>query len=441
MGLRDRLASLFSTNGTSTPSRVSWSAPGAARRGTHKGSLLLQDNSDATRHTSVDRSDRFSTEAERPASIDLEDLEQAYRQEPFLRRAILKHSQKLIAQWFQLETPEGEKHPEDEAFQDWARRAELREKLKDIVISSHVYGDGFLELAWSDGGSREPVTESAILQNVFVVDPTQVHLFTSDEGGRDDVFLVEEKNAGRSDLTLHPDRYEQLVLHDLPGYLHGLATVEAAWHAAHSKVMADQAVGEILFHCGVPFRHAKIAGGDDDETDKFTEFLNRDEVIRGFASDETIDISQLNPETVDPGAYYDALVESVAAAVGVPKVMVRGAQAGSVTGSELNRDQFHDDLSDLQESVLTPIVRSLAESRLGLDRDGFRVAWHAFGTDPADDADIKQTKARAFQHLVSSGVPPRLAADIVDLPVPEDAEAFQAPEWMREGTIPPGGGV
>lgn len=430
MGAWTRLKNAFRSNDNNGSV---WGRPGGRRRAA-QGSIVFQQGT--TRRTKKARHlDGFDRHAERPSDIPVEDLEQVYRQEPVLRRAILKHAGDLVRQGFRLVTPDAdpEAHPENDAFQAWARRIHLHDKLRDLVVSAHVYGDGFAELAYpSTDNPATPVTESERLDNVFVADPTRAHLAPKDG----DVWYVEERDFGVSDQPFHPDRYDQLVINSLPGYLHGLPTTEAAWHAAHSKVMGDQAIGEVLFHCGVPFRHARIDGADEDEVDEFTAFLNQDEVIRGYASDETHEITQLNPETVDPGPFYEALVESIAAAVGIPKAIARGAQAGSVAGAEENTRQYHEDLQAGQQTILTPFVERLAQARLGLDAGSVRVEWHGFEIDEQKLAETQERLARAFNQLVIAGIQPEAAAETLGLDL--DADAFTESPL---GSLPPGGGV
>lgn len=449
MGVRRRLAAWLQPDAQPTSSQSSISAPSRTQRTVVPGSILFRDTqNNARRKTTVSRDDnRFQATAERPSSIRLSDLEKVFRQEPLLKRGILKHSADLVREWFTLETPDGEEHPRNEEFQDWARSEDLQSKLEDLIVSAHVYGDGFLELAWSDENpsdaetiGMETVGDTAQLEHVFLADPFNIELQTP-EGEDDQAWLVETRNGAQKDLILHPDRYDQLKLHSLPGYLHGLSTAEAAWHAAHSKVMGDQASGEILFHNGSPMRHAVGEGADDDETDRMEAILNTDEVFRGFATDETWEINQLNPNAVDPGPYYDHFIESIAAAVGMPKAKLRGAQAGTLAGSKLNERDYHEALSGLQENVLTDLVQRLAQGRLGADSDEVAVRWHSFDVSPEVQASVNRDRARALTDLVNSGVNPQAAAEELGFDLEEDAFREVVPSAQQAATIPPGGGV
>ncbi len=450
MSLTGRLRRFFSGD-DSTPQRSkrsssSWGDPTNGAGPTR--TLIFRDTENsARRKTSVSRdNNQFRVKAERPSSISLTNLEGVFRQEPLFKRGIIKHSADLVREWFTLRTPEGEEHPQDEAFQAWARTQRLKRKLNTLIASSHIYGDGFLERTWSDETTDDPITvgkeqvsEAATLDAVYVVDPVNLDLRTP-EGADDNAFAVEARRGGQQDLILHPDRYSQLKLFDLPGYLHGVATSEAAYHSAHSKIQGDQASGEILYHCGVPFTHVMIEGADDDETDAVTSMLNSDEVIRGYASDESHTVESVNPGAVDPGPFYENFVESIAAAVGMPKAKLRGAQAGTLAGSKMNERDYHEELSGLQETVLTPLVKDLVQGHLGLEQDAFMVDWHAFDVSPEVKASVDRDRARAFTDLVNGGVNPRAAAEVVGFDLDDDAFREVVPSEAM-GTIPAGGGV
>jgi hypothetical protein len=436
VGLYSRVQSLFSRDPDS-PTKSSWGRRTGRRRRAPRGSILWKDSADINRKTTGGATQTFNAKAERPTDIDLSRLEQLYRQEPLAQRGIQKQSADVVREGHTLRNPDdGTEHLQNDEWQAWAREQDILSKIEDALISAHVYGDGFLELAWSDetqaGRADEEVPEEATLEAVFVADPTNLSLHERE--GTDDLFAVESRMQG--DLVLHPDRYEQLVLHDLPGYHHGLSTMEAAWHSAHSKVMGDQSSGEILFSCGVPFVHNRIEGADDEETDEWTEWINSDEVVRGFASDESHEITSVNPETVDPSPFYEAFLESIAAAVGMPKLMLRGAASGSIAGSKTNQRQYHEELSGVQENVLTKHVKRFVKGRLGLNADEFWVDWHAFEVDPKVQASTARDRARAMLDLVNAGTTPEAAARIVGLNLTDD-DLQNTPQ----GPLPPGGGA
>lgn len=451
VGLATRLKSVFSGTDNSTTQRSpsSWGDPtnGQSRRRSGGYTLFRDTENSAQRKTSVSRdNNQFHLEAQRPSTITLTNLEDVFRQEPLLKRGVIKHSADLVREWFTLRDPDGEdEHGQNEAFQEWARDQRLKRKLNQLIASAHIYGDGFLERAWSDENGNDPeigmqeVPESAQLEHIFIVDPFNLNLRTP-EGDDSTAFAIEDRQAGQQDLILHPDRYSQLKLFDLPGYLHGVATSEAAYHSAHSKVQGDQASGEILFHCGVPFTHVQIDGADDDETDAVTGMLNSDEVIRGYASDETHTVESVNPGSVNPAPFYDHFVESIAAAVGMPKAKLRGAQAGTLAGSKMNERDYHEELSGLQETVLSELIQDLVQGRLGLDPSEYEVDWHSFDISPEVQASVDRDRARAFTDLVNGGVNPQAAAEEVGFELEEEAFREIVPS-QQAATIPPGGGV
>lgn len=361
---------------------------------------------------------------QRPSVVRPEVLEQLYRQEPLLTRGIQKHAGDVVKHWFRLVRPgTTEDHPKNKDFQAWARQKQLKAKTRNSIISSHVYGDGFLEYEWSDKGLstvEAPPPPGNRLVDVHLIDAATVRLEKHvRRQGKDKVLEFELIQMVEDMVRLHPTRYDHVRLKTLPGFVHGIASVEAAYHAALSKIKGDQAVGEILFYAGQPYRRFGVNSEDQDDIETVTRMVQSPEFQRGIVWDNSLEVEQFNPEGIDPGPYHEVLKASIAAAIGLPVMLLEGAQAGGVEGSETNLDDYHEDLRGVQE-LITPVMERIASGVTGLMVEAFEVHWEPFPTSPQKEATVLREKFTAFSMATNAGVTREAAAKLLKLDLSED---------------------
>lgn len=361
---------------------------------------------------------------QRPSVVRPEVLEQLYRQEPLLTRGIQKHSGDVVKHWFRLVKPgTTEEHQANKAFQAWARQKQLKAKTRNALISSHVYGDGFFEYEWSDKGLstvEAPPPPGNRLLDVHLIDAATVRLEKHvRRQGKDRVLEFELVQMVEDMVRLHPTRYDHVRLKTLPGFVHGIASVEAAYHAALSKIKGDQAVGEILFYAGQPYRRFGVNSEDQDDIATVTKMVQSPEFQRGIVWDNSLTVEQFNPEGIDPGPYHAIMKSSIAAAIGIPVMLLEGAQAGAVEGSETNLDDYQGDLRGVQE-LITPVMERIASGVTGLPTDAFEVYWEPFPTSPQKEAMVLREKFTAFSMATTSGVTKQAAAKLLKLDLSDD---------------------
>lgn len=354
--------------------------------------------------------------------VDHRRLEALFRQEPLLKRGITKHSGDLVKTGFTVVHPETMEPMEENAMvQAWWRRSCADARFREGIVSSHVLGDGLLEYEYDDGGaSTESVPAGARLVAVHVIDPVGVEFeeFEDEDGSVRD--WLTQRTDYHNPVRLHPDRYAHIKLTSLVGFKHGLSTVENAWHSALSKLKGDQALGEYLFFAAQPKVWGTVQDGTSDEVEAVTDLINSEDFTRGFVWTERLHLEQLNPTQMDPEPAYKVIAESVAAAIGLPMPMLVGAQAGQLSGSETNLTDYHADLLQIQETVLTEPVARIVSGITGLEPGSFEIVWQGFDRNTSSEAAALRDRTSAFSILVANGLDPLAAARIAGLEVGED---------------------
>lgn len=372
-----------------------------------------------------------ATQAPLATTIPRKDLEHVYRECPPLKRGIDKSSGDAVKLGFTITTPEGEEHPLNAEVQEWCRRVDLKSKLRQALIDAHIYGDGLLELDYDDeGAATDPVPGNATLVDVHVIDPIDIEIRIM--GG--ERFLTQRRTSGGPEVTFHPDRWHHVRVSKSSGHAHGIPTTHTAWHASKAWIKGLQGMGEILYHSGIPVRHYLTdPEASDAELDDLAALLSNDRFKRGFVWRQPLEVQQHNPQVLDPEPYYAELLNSIAGAVGIPAMMLVGAQAGAVTGSETNLDDYHSDLQQLQENILTPIIERVVFSLHGLLPEAYDVEWHPFPRNDLDEAQSIRERVAAFGLLVNAGVTAEAAARETGLGITEDEVRSMADAMAPEG--------
>ena len=394
------------------------------------------------RATTAARRGAFGSATPRTNRLPYTKLEALYRQEPLLQRGIQKHTGDLVKNGLIVVEPgTTDPAPVNDDFQEWANDSFMWTKVREALVADHIHGDGIVEIEWDDPlEPDQPVPPSAVPVAIHVIDPVGVefHAFT-DADERVRYMLVQRPLGGLTSkkVVLHPDRYHHFRFKTLPGFVHGLSTVEAAYHAAMSKVKGDQGIGELLFNSGTPKVFGAISEGGDPEIEAVTEMLNDPDFVRGYVWHDRLSLTQLNPTAINPEPYYDALRESIAAAIGLPAMFLVGAQAGAVTGSETNLDDYHSDLLQVQVSVLEPFIVRMVTGLTGVEPGDFDIAWEPFPVSPDRQAAALRDQATAFDTLTKH-LKPEAAARVVGFALTEDDFKEEAPRpALLPGVVAP----
>lgn len=321
------------------------------------------------------------------------------RQTPLLVRGIFKVTGDTVQPWFRIVDPQTRKTlPDDAAFQAFARTHQLQQKCRDALVDGHLHGNGYMELEWGDdGASIEEVREATSLVDAHSIDPSTVDLELREDGRYD---LVQR--VFTDTVRLHPDRYHDFPNLTLRGYVHGLASVEVIYHVAMSNIKGDQSLGEVLYHSGIPREHWTWEGAEQGDIDELTAIVMDPRFERAVVTDADVESKVNNPSGVEPTPYHAWVKLSIAAVLGIPVMMLEGAQAGAVVGSETNLHQYQQDLALVRTLNLHPGLERVINGVTGLTSLDYEIQWNPFPLPDAVRAVIARDRASAFMQLLAA---------------------------------------
>ena len=166
-------------------------------------------------------------------------------------------------------------------------------------------------------------------------------------------------------------------------------------------------LGQTIFRFGSGFPHVKVKGAkkkDLEDLEAGQQFKNLQARTYFLSSDTTeLEFKGAAGKALNPEPYYAPILENIAAGSGVPLAILRGAQAGALTGSEVNEREYFKLISDAQ-SRYEPAVRQLIDALIECGQirykwnvqRGYRIVWlGAFEMSEQTKAAVELQKAQA----------------------------------------------
>jgi hypothetical protein len=132
----------------------------------------------------------------------------------------------------------------------------------------------------------------------------------------------------------------------------------------------------------------------------FQNLMSRTYLLKNESID--IDFKGVAGSALNPEPYYKAVLENLSAGTGIPETILRGAQAGAVTGSEVNERSYFKIVSSVQ-SKIEPYIRQLVTwvlRQAGVEVEDFEVNWSG-GFEPSEkdraQAELMHQQARRLE--------------------------------------------
>jgi hypothetical protein len=163
-------------------------------------------------------------------------------------------------------------------------------------------------------------------------------------------------------------------------------------------------MGQTMFRYGSGFPDVEVQGASKkqlDDLEASQQFKNLQARTYFLHSEKTkLDFKGLAGRALNPEPYYLPIMENISAGSGVPLAILRGAEAGAVTGSEVNEREYFKLISDAQ-SRYEPGMRALIDALVACGQvktnvKDYRVVWHGgFELSEKDKALVEFNLAQA----------------------------------------------
>jgi hypothetical protein len=169
-------------------------------------------------------------------------------------------------------------------------------------------------------------------------------------------------------------------------------------------------MGQTMYRYGSGFPDITFTGAElDDINDWIASGAFQNLNARTYfahSEDQTLDFKGLQGRALDPMNYYLPPMEHISCGTGIPLAILRGVQAGALTGSEVNQMEYYGLISD-EQTGYEPAIRQLINVILGFQKEAsdaetpnYKFNWlGGFELDEEKQQNIKLAKAQELQIL------------------------------------------
>lgn len=344
----------------------------------------------------------------------------AVTREPVAHRVVFTVAHDIFDNWFALKLEGDEKGEESQVFdkqvQTELTRLKAKRELSRMSVFERAYGWSILVLGYDDSADSlaSAVEDPQALREIKAYGPTQVKRVDEVKDPEDPRYgMPEIYNIKRSGLAAYLQVHYSRVIHFSTRLLDhdwkGKSTLDPVWDDLTTLRNIRWGMGQTMYRYGSGFPDVTFTGAElsdiNDFIDSgvFAELNSRTYFVHN--EQQELEFKGVAGRALDPMNYYLPIMENISCGTGIPLAILRGVQAGALTGSEVNQQEYYGLISDEQSGYETGI-RKLIDVllKLGLPEGEikeFEFEWQSgFELDEKKKAEIEQIE---LQTLLNKG--------------------------------------
>ena len=358
----------------------------------------------------------------------------AILREPVAHRVVCTVAKDIFDNFFTLEL-EGAKEEESKAFdkliQAELRRLRVKREATIMSVMERGYGMGIMVLGYQDDPKslEEPLKKPTRLRQIKSYGTPQITRVELDKKEKvkgkpnPHYMLPEIYSIVRKGVTKRLRVHHSRVIHFATRYYdpnkaqwQGQSVLYDIWDDVVTLRNIRWSMGQTMFRYGGGFPVFTFTGAKRAEIQAWEDagYFGDISTRTYFAGNEKqqLEFKGLLGQALNPEPYVQGILESISCGTGIPKAILRGAQAGALTGSEVNQMEYYGIISDEQTAYepglrkLIDIIRLFAVKK---DKD----ATNKIGVDKIDKAILAVANSDTF-----------IGMDAVDLPEEVELPAF-----------------
>jgi hypothetical protein len=379
---------------------------------------------DSARRGRQDTTDTFgfrgtgvSWQAQFGAPLNELDLLFSVRREPVANRIVFQVAHDVFDNWFRVEEVADKPDPKfDDEVQRVLGELDAKAVFTEMAVYERLFGWAIIALTYVDYGKApaKPVVNPKGVCELLPLSSLHVTVQASDEDKELDssryglpvLYTVNIKNTGQQ-LKIHFSRVIHCATRLLEHPYRGMSVLEPVYDDLTVLRNIRWGLGQTLSRYGSGFPDVELTGRSKKKVD---EFANGPEMRRinchsffVHTEKEKLEFKGLAGRALNPEPYYVPIMENISAGCGTPLAILRGAQAGALTGSEVNEREYFKLISDAQsryEPAIYQLIDALIECgqirfKYGKRRD-YRIVWlGGFELSDRDKASVELQRAQA----------------------------------------------
>ena len=285
-----------------------------------------------------------------------------------------------------------------------------KQELTRMAIYERGYGWAIIVLGYSDPAETlaEPLTGTADLKEIKAYGPPQISKVDEVKDpddpryGLPEFYYLKRTTEELGTLKIHYSRVihfaTRLIDHDWKGK----SVLDPIWDDLTTLRNIRWGMGQTMYRYGSGFPDITFTGAEDADIQAWIDAGNfADLSARTFYAhneDAVLDFKGTAGRALDPMNYYLPPMEHISCGTGIPLAVIRGVQAGALTGSETDTANLWSMLSG-EQSAYEQGIRELIYAVTGQKTD-FKFNWlSGFELDEAKKQQIAFQRAQELDTL------------------------------------------
>ena len=324
--------------------------------------------------------------------VNSEDLLFAVQREPVGYRIVFQVAHDIFDNWFKVEEVSEKPDPNfDKAVQAALARLNSKSVFSQMAVFERLFGWSIIVLGYADRGKdlAAEVQSPQEIRDIVAYGPLEFQVQSSDEDkdlksarfGLPVLYTL--KRSGFSQVKVHFSRVIHFATRLLTRPYEGISVLEPVYDDLTILRNIRWGMGQTMFRYGSGFPDVEVQGANKkilDDLETSQQFKNLQSRTYFLHSDKTkLDFKGLAGRALNPEPYYVPIMENISCGSGVPLAILRGAQAGQLTGSEVNEREYFKLVSDAQ-SRYEPGIRALIDALIACGQvksnvKDYRIVW------------------------------------------------------------------
>ncbi len=392
-----------------------------------------------------------------------------YRDDPMSQAAIKKRSKDLFEAGFKVMGADKELTEDINRFiKD--KFIQMPWKFSRAARDALIYGNGYLEMGFANDENVENPELEPLGNDIIAlhnINPEQMIIIEEDRPDEEDYgrisgyfsmppltgplhaqsFLtVTETHKSLLGLgkRLHPDRIIHIKFDTVGDSNLGLSVLEPAFNIMKSKIDTDEALGVITTKFSKPIIEIIVKKGtkpaEMQRAERMAFDINKtSNKVSHIVHDENLEfkIPGMAGKSLRIKEYYDIMLDQLAIQFGVPKTLLIGSEAGSISGSSLNLISYFQSIESDQNTIMKPLIMKLLnqwhiatrgeELPIDIDIEFGRLYADEISAVKADMLDTQSVVAAEKAGLITTEGARKKLADVLGIEFSEDEEDYSEP--------------
>jgi len=339
--------------------------------------------------------------------IDDSELLYGAKREPIAVRIISGVAEDVFSKWFKIiDLKDPTNRDLDKTVQVELERLDAKQHLIRMAVLERLYGYSVVVIGFRDSAQTlaEPVDHPESIDGLQVYGKTDIATITEDTDPESENYLYPDSirlNYRAGNENIHKTRFIWTSTRLIDHRYRGVSALECVYDDLNALRRIRWSLGMTMIRQGSGFPDVELKGASLPDIDAFIASGQFDNLnaMRYFVHNENqqLNFKGMGNTGLDPQKYIEPIFESIAAGTKIPVAVLRGVQAGALTGSEVNEREYAKLITSVQ-ALYEKTVKQLITAIMTISKltQPFKVEWNpVIEMDERTKAEIVELTERA----------------------------------------------